>query len=90
MKIDRLFVRDITSVAYDAAIARAIIALAESIELRVVAEGVETSEQVDLLEALGCNVMQGYYFSKPVMEDEFERFFNRSAFLTPGTSRIES
>lgn len=90
MKIDRLFVRDITSVPYDAAIARAIIALAESIQLRVIAEGVETPEQVDLLEALGCNVMQGYYFGKPVLEEEFERFFSRSAFFTPGTSRIES
>lgn len=78
MKIDRLFVRDVASVPYDAAIARAIIALAESINLRVVAEGVETVEQADLLEALGCSIMQGYYFSKPVPREDFERFFVHS------------
>lgn len=74
LKIDRLFVRDITTNPYDAAIARAIIALAESIDLRVVAEGVETQEQLDLLEALGCTTMQGFYFSKPVPAESFPAF----------------
>jgi EAL domain-containing protein (putative c-di-GMP-specific phosphodiesterase class I) len=89
MKIDRLFVRDLASVPYDAAIARAIIALTESIKLRVIAEGVETVEQADLLEALGCSVMQGYYFGKPVPLKEFEQFFVRSPFIPRATSRIE-
>lgn len=89
MKIDRLFVRDVATVPYDAAIARAIIALAGSIRLRVVAEGVETIEQADLLEALGCCVMQGYYFSKPVPQEDFEQFFIRSPFFPRGTSRIQ-
>lgn len=75
LKIDRLFVRDITTSPYDAAIARAIIALAQSIDLRVVAEGVETQEQLDLLEALGCTMMQGFYFSKPVPPDRVPAFF---------------
>ncbi|HET9095690.1 MAG TPA: EAL domain-containing protein, partial [Candidatus Baltobacteraceae bacterium] len=75
LKIDRLFVRDITTSPYDAAIARAIIALAQSIDLRVIAEGVETQEQLDLLEALGCTMMQGYYFSKPVPPDRVPAFF---------------
>jgi EAL domain-containing protein (putative c-di-GMP-specific phosphodiesterase class I) len=90
MKIDRLFVRDIASVPYDAAIARAIIALAESINLRVIAEGVETVEQADLLEALGCSAMQGYYFSKPVPLEDFEQFFVRSPVFPRGASRVES
>lgn len=72
MKIDRLFVRDIATVPYDAAIVRAIISLAESINLRIVAEGVESVEQADLLEALGCSCMQGYYFGQPVPREEFK------------------
>lgn len=78
LKIDRLFVRDITTNPYDAAIARAIIALAETIDLRVIAEGVETQEQVDLLEALGCTTMQGYFFSKPVASEELTAYLARA------------
>ena len=66
LKIDRAFIRDITSDPGDAAISTAIIALGHALGLTVTAEGVETEEQVDLLRKQGCDQMQGYYFSRPV------------------------
>ncbi|HCE07052.1 MAG TPA: hypothetical protein DEQ40_00330, partial [Oxalobacteraceae bacterium] len=66
VKIDRTFITDLTDNPEDAAIATAIIAMAHSLGLRVVAEGVETDSQLQFLRALGCDEMQGYYFSPPV------------------------
>jgi diguanylate cyclase (GGDEF)-like protein/PAS domain S-box-containing protein len=66
LKIDRSFVRDITTDPDDAAIAMAITTMAHSLDLKVVAEGVETEEQLAFLRAHECDAMQGYYFSKPV------------------------
>ena len=66
LKIDRSFVRDITTDPDDAAITMAITTMAHSLNLKVVAEGVETEEQLAFLRAHGCDAMQGYYFSKPV------------------------
>ena len=70
LKIDRSFVNDITSDPDDAAIVRAIVTLAHSLDLTVVAEGVETTAQLRHLRSLGCNLIQGYLLSKPVSADE--------------------
>ncbi|HEX7763944.1 MAG TPA: EAL domain-containing protein [Cellvibrio sp.] len=71
LKIDKSFVNDVLVDSNDAAIARMIIRLAQSMELRVIAEGVETKAQRDWLEAQGCLHYQGYYFGKPVAAAEF-------------------
>lgn len=66
LKIDQSFVRDLVFNSDDAAITEAIISLAHSLCLGVIAEGVENQEQLDYLQANGCNEIQGYYFSRPL------------------------
>jgi EAL domain-containing protein (putative c-di-GMP-specific phosphodiesterase class I) len=66
LKIDQTFVRNITSEQRSAAIAQATIALAKGLSLAVVAEGVETIGQRDFLGSLGCDVMQGYLYGRPI------------------------
>lgn len=71
LKVDRKFIRGIASDPDDAAITRAIIGLAHDLKLRVLAEGVETEQQLEFLHRNGCDEIQGYHFSRPVAPEEF-------------------
>lgn len=73
LKIDIAFIRDVTSNPDDAAITRAIISMAHSLKLKVIAEGVETAEQLAFLRHHGCDQMQGYFFSRPLPLLELEQ-----------------
>jgi len=77
LKIDQSFVRDVLSNPDDAAIARTIIALGQSLELNVIAEGVETGDQKDFLASNGCLNYQGYLFSRPLQLEEFDQLVQR-------------
>ncbi len=79
LKIDRTFVRDIRANAANGAVAQAIISLARALGLLVIAEGVETDEQRELLAHLGCSCFQGFLFSKAVPPADFEALLNTSA-----------
>jgi len=72
LKIDRSFVRDINSDPGSRAIAQSVISLGRALGLSVIAEGVETEDQLDLLASLGCNSFQGYLFSCPLPLEEFQ------------------
>ena len=83
LKIDRAFITDITKSPKDAMIATAVIAMGHSLNLRVVAEGVETEEQLDYLRRHRCDEIQGYYFSRPVPAAEFEAMLQDEKRLAP-------
>ncbi|MBO9688438.1 putative bifunctional diguanylate cyclase/phosphodiesterase [Roseateles chitosanitabidus] len=74
VKIDRSFVRDLGITPQSSAVVTAIIALARSLGLQVIAEGVETLRQMEVLRRLDCSLMQGFLFSKPLPPDELERW----------------
>lgn len=76
LKIDRSFVSDLTSSTHGVTIVKTIISLAHSLNLKVIAEGAETKAQLDLLNAYGCDEVQGFYFSKPLSADELACLFN--------------
>lgn len=73
LKIDKSFIDEIVFNRKDAAIAQTIVQLAENLEIKTIAEGVETEEQADLLSTMGCHEFQGFYFSKPLPVSEIER-----------------
>ncbi|QQZ41357.1 EAL domain-containing protein [Pseudomonas sp. SK3(2021)] len=79
LKIDRTFVDGLPSGEQDAQIARAIIAMAHSLNLAVIAEGVETHEQLDFLREHGCDEVQGYLFGRPMPANSFEGQFSNDA-----------
>ena len=73
LKIDQTFVRDAPVDPNDAEIVRAIVAMARSLDLAVIAEGVELTEQLEFLERLGCHLYQGYLHSRPLPLQEFRQ-----------------
>jgi diguanylate cyclase len=79
LKIDREFISKIMSRPDDASIVRAIVSLGHSLRLKVVAEGVETVEQLDFLKTPGCDQYQGFYFSPAVPPQDFPALLERSA-----------
>jgi EAL domain-containing protein (putative c-di-GMP-specific phosphodiesterase class I) len=77
LKIDQSFVRDLTTDADDAGIVTAVIGMGKSLHMRVVAEGVETRQQLEFLQQHNCPVGQGFYFSRPVPAAEFGKLLER-------------
>jgi EAL domain-containing protein (putative c-di-GMP-specific phosphodiesterase class I) len=81
LKIDQSFVRGLADGPDDLAIVTAIIAMAKALKMKVIAEGVETQAQWDILRALGCHEIQGYFVARPMPAAQCERFARDSANL---------
>jgi len=77
IKIDRAFVMRVTETETDRAVIRAITAIAQSLQLTTIAEGVETQRQCDFMEALGATEIQGYFISKPLPKDQLAAMVER-------------
>ncbi len=74
LKIDQSFIDDITTDPDDAAISQAIVGLARTLRMQVIAEGVETAEQLEFVRDLGCDAVQGYVYSRPVPPESVQEF----------------
>src|SRR4029077_18849372 len=79
LKIDQSFVRQISTVGEDTAIVTAVIGMARNLKLRVIAEGVETPEELEFLRAHHCDEAQGYYFSRPVLPQQFAKILGAAS-----------
>ena len=90
LKIDRCFVEEMTRRPEDASIVRAIISLAHSLHLKVIAEGVETPEQLALLTELGCDQYQGFYFSPALLPTQFVDLVRKSGAPGPNLTEEEA
>lgn len=82
LKIDRSFVQDIPADTEDMAIVSAVISLAGSLDMRTVAEGVESREQLEFLRSRGCTEIQGYYLSRPLAADDVAAFLGNGYMKT--------
>lgn len=89
VKIDKSFVKEMATDEDDGTIVRSTIELAHNLDLRVVAEGVESQDVFDKLTALGCDAAQGYYISRPVPASELDAWFNKTAPLKGWTLGLE-
>jgi diguanylate cyclase (GGDEF)-like protein len=87
VKIDRSFIRDMTTDSNDEAIVKAIIAMAHNLNLKVIAEGVETEDQRSFLKKRGCDEMQGFLFSRPVTAQQFTELLERERMKFSPASR---
>ena len=90
LKIDQSFVRDLTMDEDDAGIVTAVIGMGKSLHMRVIAEGVETREQLEILQEHGCPQGQGYYFCRPVPAEEFGQLLERDIALRQSHDLVET
>jgi EAL domain-containing protein (putative c-di-GMP-specific phosphodiesterase class I) len=81
LKIDKSFVTDVTESEREVALTTAVINMGHNLKLQVLAEGVETKEQFDLLKDYNCDVVQGFYYSKPINAEAFEKLLKDGCFI---------
>ncbi len=89
IKIDRMFVSDLSANNVDADIVKTIIALAHIMDVRVVAEGVENQAQIDILKRHRCDIIQGYFIGKPTDSDSFEQSFSGDKILIDEQEKLD-
>lgn len=87
VKVDRSFIHDITATSEGVSVTRAIITMARGLQMKVLAEGVETENQLSLLVARGCDQIQGYWFSRPVLVEALEEMLRTGKRLPDGLTR---